>query len=64
MKCNRCNQESRITMMSMFNLDTICIPCKEIELNHPRYQEALDREREEVEKGNMNYPGIGKPADL
>lgn len=50
--------------MSMFNMDTLCIPCKEIEMKHPKYQDAVDAERESVSKGNMNYPGIGKPKDL
>lgn len=64
MKCDRCKQYSAGTIMSMFNMDTLCMPCKELEITHPKYQDAVDAEKEALSNGNMNYPGIGKPKDL
>ncbi len=34
------------------------------ERDHPRYAEAVAKEEEEIRRGNLNYPGIGKPIDL
>ena len=64
MKCERCSQDSRVTSMSIFNIDVICIPCKQIEEKHPMYEEARDAEMKAVLRGNMNYRGIGKLKDL
>jgi hypothetical protein len=64
MNCDRCHQDSRVTTMSMFNLDTLCMECKEEEEKHPKYQEAREAERQACLRGDMNYPGIGKPQDL
>jgi hypothetical protein len=43
----------------MFNTDMICMNCKKEETQHPRYDEAVRREWEEVQKGNLNFEGIG-----
>ena len=64
MKCDRCHTNARITTMSMFNMDTICMSCKDEETKHPKYKEAQEAERKACLAGNMNYPGIGKPKDL
>lgn len=64
MKCERCYQESRATIMSMFNTDVICIPCRKKEESHPRYEEAVRAEQKSILNGDMNYPGIGKPKNL
>jgi len=58
-KCERCNEPSRVTIMSMFNTQIICMVCKEEERNHPRYEEAVKKELEECAKGNFNFKGIG-----
>jgi hypothetical protein len=50
--------------MSRFNTDIICTKCEEKEKAHPRYKEAWEAELREVQAGNYNYPGIGKPEDL
>jgi hypothetical protein len=63
-KCDRCKEEVRTTTMSMFNVDVICMSCKKNERNHPDYKKAVEREREELMKGNWNFEGIGKPKDL
>lgn len=65
--CPRCGESTNgKTTMSVFNTDTICIPCKEKEKEDPDYQLAVDTEADEVRKGNYNYPGIYpnyKPLD-
>lgn len=65
--CPRCGEyTNNQTTMSVFNTDTICIPCKEKEKQDPDYQLAVDTEATEVRKGNYNYPGIYpnyKPLD-
>ena len=63
-KCDRCKEEVRTTTMSMFNVDVICMSCKATERKHPDYKKAVEREREELMKGNWNFEGIGKPKDL
>jgi len=62
--CQRCGKEITAHTMSMFNKELICMGCKEVEKNHPDYDKARRKELEEVMKGNYNYEGIGKPADL
>lgn len=64
MICTRCGKETDTHTMSMFNTDEICIPCQDIEKQHPDYNKARDTEHEEVKKGNLNFKGIGKPKDL
>lgn len=59
MKCERCFKETSVTTMSMFNTDTICMDCKRAEKEREDYSMAVQREYEEVLKGNMNYSGIG-----
>jgi hypothetical protein len=48
----------------MFNTEVLCLDCKEREEQHPRYEEARRAEAEAVRRGDMNFPGIGKPEDL
>jgi hypothetical protein len=62
--CARCRKETRQTQMSRFNTDICCPDCIDKEKEHPKYREAADAELAEVKKGNMNFPGIGKPSDL
>jgi hypothetical protein len=38
--------------------------CKEKEKQHPDYERAVERERQEVLNGNYNFEGIGLPDDL
>ena len=64
MKCARCGQETVSQMMSFFNTDMCCSDCLEKEKKHPKYQEARDAELAAVRRGETNFPGIGKPADL
>ena len=62
-KCQRCGVKSNASTMSWFNTDLICMDCADKEKSHPKYQEAKDRENEEVRKGNLNYEGIGFDAE-
>ena len=64
MKCERCGQETISQSMSFFNTDMCCSDCLEKEKKHPKYQEARDAEEAAVRRGETNFPGIGKPADL
>lgn len=64
MICERCNQQSLVSTTSYFDTKTICMDCKKKEQNHPDYKKAVEAEIAEVKKGNFNFVGIGKPADL
>ena len=64
--CERCGADLSKTgsIVSKFNLDTICMDCKERERAHPDYAEADAAEVAAVQRGEMNFPGIGLPPDL
>lgn len=59
MKCQRCGKETNLHIMSMFNTQEICMECKVIEENDPRYKVAKEAEYVAVKSGNYNYRGIG-----
>jgi hypothetical protein len=50
--------------MSKFNTDIICMDCKDKEREHPQFKRAVDAELAACMRGDYNFPGIGKPADL
>jgi hypothetical protein len=58
-KCDRCSQKTNVTTMSMFNRQIICMDCKEAERKRPDYAEAVKAERDAIQKGDYNFPGIG-----
>ena len=62
--CERCHKQSNMFRMSIFNTQMICADCLEKEQNHPLYKKAVECERDEYLKGNMNFQGIGLPEDL
>jgi len=62
--CDRCGQKASITIMSKFNEDMICVPCKKEEKAHPDYQRASEEELKACQSGNLNFEGIGLPEDL
>jgi hypothetical protein len=64
MTCDRCNKPLVAWTMSYFNRDVICMPCRDKERRHRDYTKAVERESEAVARGDYNFPGIGKPADL
>ena len=62
--CARCPDIPSSTIMSRFNTDIICRKCEDLERAHPQYKEAQEAELAACKRGDYNYPGIGKPADL
>ena len=64
--CDRCKQPpiNSTTIMSKFNTQVICTPCKEKEMKHSKYIAACKAEDQEIRNGDLNFPGIGKPEDL
>jgi len=62
--CDRCFKSPTAVIMSMFNEDWVCFDCLEKEREHPDYKKAQEAELNEIRKGNLNFPGIGKPVDL
>jgi len=57
--CDRCG--SSLTggrIMSMFNTDCLCLDCKQKEKAQEDYQEAVQAELNELNKGNTNFKGI------
>lgn len=63
-RCSRCGKETGTRTMSIFNTDMLCMACLAKEEKHPQYQEAAAAELAAVRRGNYNFPGLGKPADL
>lgn len=63
-RCQRCRCETLISSGSYFNTEQICPACIEAEQAHPDYERAKAIERQAVEDGNYNYPGVGLPAEL
>lgn len=57
--CDRCLRPldgGRI--LSMFNEQTICMPCSEKEKADPDYKKAVEADIAEIRKGNYNFKGI------
>ena len=61
--CPRCRCSLRISTMSRFNTQTICLDCESLERTHPAYAEAHRREEQAVLRGDYNFPGVGLPPD-
>ena len=62
--CDRCRRVSRTLIMSKFNTEMICMPCKGLERSHPGYPAANAAELAAIRRGEMNFPGIGCPPGL
>jgi len=60
--CDRCHEETDVTIMSYFNTDELCLDCSDAEKQHPQYAEARAAEEAAVRDGNYNFPGIGWPG--
>jgi len=59
MKCERCGKETLRCIMSFFNTQLICFDCYEEERKRPDFDKAVERENEEIKKGNYSFEGIG-----
>jgi len=57
--CQKCNTETNVHTMSIFDVTLICMECADREKNHPRYQTAKKAELEALVKGDPNFSGIG-----
>lgn len=64
MICERCGLDGWVWTGSYFNTQTICEQCDKEEQQHPDFARAKEVECEAVKSGDLNFPGIGLPADL
>ena len=63
--CQRCGDTPLgIHTMSRFNTDWLCMPCRELEMQHSDYDRADKAETAAVRAGDYNFPGVGCPLDL
>jgi hypothetical protein len=58
-RCDRCHDRICVTIMSKFNTDTLCLPCKADERRAPGYQDACRAEIDAVRRGALNFAGVG-----
>lgn len=56
--CDRCGRKLTKLVMSKMNTDALCKKCIAEEKEHPRYREAIEADKAEIEKGNINYLGL------
>ena len=61
--CDRCKKPTRSLMISVFNLQNICIDCSDEESDHPKYNEAISFLAKEESNGNMRSEGLGWNPD-
>lgn len=59
MDCQRCGKPTSTTIMSMFNIEEICLSCKDYEKQDPRYGAAVKADEAAIKSGNYNFRGIG-----
>lgn len=59
MRCDRCDEQSHIHIMSKFNLDILCLACKEDEQHAPNYAKVDAAEVQAVRQGQRHFLGIG-----
>ena len=55
--CDRCKQPpiDNTTIMSKFNTQVICTPCKEKEKEHTDYEAACNAENQAIDISDRNY---------
>lgn len=59
--CDRCGKPTNgVTIMSMFNHDIICMPCKDVEKREANYNQAVEADHKAIRSGDYNFPGIGR----
>ena len=62
-QCPRCDKETNITIVSMFNMQEICMACKDAEVLRPDYTAAVKADEAAIKAGDYNFKGIGLNAD-
>lgn len=60
--CDRCDKELKSRIMSMFNVDALCLECHTLETHMEGFEEALLAEHEAMQRGDYNFPGVGLPS--
>jgi hypothetical protein len=55
--CTRCNTETAVQIMSMYNTDWICIDCKDEEKTRPDYNQAVAKDIMEL-ADRVDDPGL------
>lgn len=58
-KCDRCGAKLDVSIMSKFNVDTLCERCADDERLAPGYSVASQAEMAAVGQGDLNFPGVG-----
>jgi len=61
--CDRCHAKLDVSIMSKFNVDTLCDRCADDERLAPGYAEANKAEMAAVRQGDLNFPGIGLSSE-
>ena len=61
--CDRCNAKLDVSIMSKFNVDTLCERCADDERLAPGYAEAVKAEMASVRQGDLNFPGVGLSSE-
>ena len=58
-QCDRCHQPTLGTIMSVFNVERLCLDCKEAEKLHPEYAQAAAAHDAAVKNGDFLFRGTG-----
>jgi hypothetical protein len=61
--CDRCQAKLDVSVMSKFNVDTLCDRCAEDERLAPGYADASKAEMDAVRQGDLNFPGVGLSSE-
>lgn len=59
MRCQRCDKETDIYIMSWFNTQEICMQCSEKEQKRIDINKAKQADIDACKQGNFNFKGIG-----
>lgn len=63
MKCDRCGVSKGVFVLSWFNLDNLCLDCREDETHAPNYPQARQAELEHAQAGvKALQEGAGEEA--
>lgn len=58
--CERCHEPfNNGKIVSIFNLQCICMICKEVEKTHPLYKKAVEVDKYFARKGTVYFGGMG-----
>lgn len=64
-QCNRCKRSiDNSFFKSVFDNKTICYDCQQSEIDHLKYEEAVNAVIDSISKGDYEFEGIGCPDNL